>query len=313
MREGPGDQRVPRPPLNPSQPPIFGPWSSEPLAPTATEFCTHSRDWGWGFGGGGKGSTLSPLPQYSYANMQNLRRFFAPPERWAADTVVLDREETHHLSRVLRLAAGARVVVCDGRGRAAVAVIGELGAAEAVLNLAEEVAFAAESPLQVTLGLALAKGEAMEQVVRQATEMGVQRLVPFVSTCSEKCAPERAARRLARWQRQAQESLKSCQRLYLPEISPIEDFSAVLMGPEEVKLLCYEGERGGGLLAGLKRPRPTAVRLLIGPEGGFTPGEVAQAREAGFQVVSLGPRRLRVKTAVLAALAILQYAWGDLG
>ncbi len=245
--------------------------------------------------------------------MQNLRRFFAPPERWAQGTVVLDREETHHLSRVLRLPVGARVVVCDGRGKAAVAVVSSLAAAEALLSLEEEALGQAESPLQVTLGLALAKGEAMEQVVRQATEMGIQRLVPFVSTYSEKCAPERAARRLARWQRQAQESLKSCQRLYLPEISPIQDFPAILTGPEGVKLLCYEGERGGGLLAGLNRPRPTAVRLLLGPEGGFTPEEVAQAREAGFQVVSLGPRRLRVETAALAALAILQYAWGDLG
>ena len=107
--------------------------------------------------------------------------------------------------------------------------------------------------------------------------------------------------------------MKSCQRLYLPEISPVQDFSAVLTGLEEIKLLCYEGERGGGLLSRLNRPHPAGVRLLIGPEGGFTPEEVGEAKEAGFQAVSLGPRRLRVKTAALAALAILQYAWGDLG
>jgi 16S rRNA (uracil1498-N3)-methyltransferase len=165
----------------------------------------------------------------------------------------------------------------------------------------------------VTLGLALAKGEAMEQVVRQATEMGVTRLLPFSSTYSEKSAPERAGRRFARWQRQAQESLKSCQRLFLPEIAAVQDFSAILTGPEEMKFLCYEGERGGGLLACLNRPRPAGVRLLIGPEGGFAPEEVSQALEAGFRVVSLGPRRLRVETAALVSLAILQYAWGDLG
>jgi 16S rRNA (uracil1498-N3)-methyltransferase len=227
--------------------------------------------------------------------------------------VVLDREETHHLSRVLRLSEGARVVVCDGRGRAAAAVVQILGSDEAVLNLDEEISTQTESPLGVTLGLALAKGEAVEQVVRQATEMGVQRLIPFVSTYSEKCAPERAKRRLARWQRQAQESLKSCQRLYLPEISPVQDFPAILPGPEEVKFLCYEGERGGGLQSCLSRFRPAGVRIIIGPEGGFTPEEVGRARDAGFRVVSLGPRRLRVETAALVSLAILQYAWGDLG
>ena len=245
--------------------------------------------------------------------MQTLRRFFAPPERWGEAQVVLDREETHHLGRVLRLAVGARVLVCDGRGRAAAAVVQALGSDEAVLSLEEMVTSPAESPLGVTLGLALAKGEAMDQVVRQATEMGLQRLIPFISTYSEKVAQDRARRRLARWQRQAQEALKSCQRLYLPEIAPVQDFSAVLPGPEEVKFLCYEEERGGGLQSRLNRFRPAGVRLIIGPEGGFTSSEVEQARDAGFQVVSLGPRRLRVETAALVSLAILQYAWGDLG
>ncbi|MFZ2087137.1 MAG: RsmE family RNA methyltransferase, partial [Desulfobaccales bacterium] len=231
----------------------------------------------------------------------------------AEGRVVLDREETHHLSRVLRLTVGARVMVCDGRGRAAAAVVQTLAPEGAVLGLENEVISQIESPLQMTLGLALAKGEAMEQVVRQATEMGVKSLVPFISTYAEKSPPERAARRLARWRRQAQESLKSCQRLYLPEITPVLDFAAVLAGPEEVKFLCYEGERGGGLQFCLNRPRRAAVRVLIGPEGGFTPEEVAKAREAGFAVLSLGPRRLRVETAALVSLAILQYAWGDLG
>jgi 16S rRNA (uracil1498-N3)-methyltransferase len=157
--------------------------------------------------------------------MTNLRRFFAPPEQWAEDRVVLDREETHHLSRVLRLAPGARVEVCDGRGRAAVAVVKNLASEGAVLSLKGEVSIQPESPLEMALGLGLAKGEAVDQVVRQATEMGVQRLIPFVSTYSEKVTPERAARRLARWQRQARESLKSCQRLFLPDIFPVQDFA----------------------------------------------------------------------------------------
>lgn len=244
--------------------------------------------------------------------MTNLRRFFAPPERWAGDRVVLDRDETHHLSRVLRLPVGARVAVCNGQGRAAAAVIQGLEPEATVLRLEEELTFQAESPLEVSLGLALAKGEAVDQVVWQATEMGVKRIIPFVSSYSEKEAPERAARRYTRWQRHLRESLKSCQRLYLPEILPVHDFTSALQGTEEVKLLCYEADRGGGLVSCLNRPRPQGVRVLIGPEGGFTTDEVREAREAGFQVVSLGPRRLRVETAALTAMALLQYAWGDL-
>ena len=244
--------------------------------------------------------------------MTNLRRFYAAPERWAGDKVVLDREETHHLARVLRLGVGAWVVVCDGRGRGAVAEVQEVDQGGAVLRLEEEVTAQAESPLELVLALGLAKGDALEQVVRQATEMGVTGILPFISTYSERITPERAARRAARWQKQAQESLKSCQRLILPKIFPVQEFSSVLGGPEAVKLLFYEEERGEGLLTHICGPRPAGVRVLIGPEGGFTPEEVAQGREAGFQVVSLGPRRLRVETAALTAVALLQYAWGDL-
>jgi len=148
--------------------------------------------------------------------------------------------------------------------------------------------------------------------VRQATEMGVKSILPFLSTYSERVTPERAARRAARWQKQAQEGLKSCQRLFLPKIFPVQEFSEVLEGPEEMKLLFYEAERDAGLFPHICGSRPAGVRILIGPEGGFTPEEVAQARDAGFQVVSLGPRRLRVETAALTAVALLQYGWGDL-
>ena len=169
-----------------------------------------------------------------------------------------------------------------------------------------------ESPLPVVLGMGLAKGEAMDEAVRQATEMGVTRVFPFISERSERLTPERVERRRARWRRLARESLKSCQRSILPLIEAPRDFAAALEGPEEVKLIFWEEERGSGLKPLLQLPRPQDVRVLIGPEGGFSAGEAALAREAGFHVVSLGPRLLKVPTATLAAITLLQYAWGDL-
>ena len=233
-------------------------------------------------------------------------------ERWSASQVMLEPEETHHLARVLRLPVGSRVAVCDGRGRVAAAAVIAFREGQAVLALGEDLPGGTESPLRLTLGLGLAKGEVMDQVVRQAAEMGLSRFIPFSSTYAEKISPERADRRLARWRRQVRESLKSSLRTVLPEFSPVQDFAQVLEGPEEVKLLCYEGEAKEGLRAPAAGERVGAVRLLVGPEGGFTPEEVRQAREAGFRIVSLGPRRLRVETAALAALALVQYLWGDL-
>lgn len=239
------------------------------------------------------------------------RRFFIGGGR-GGEVVVLDAKQSHHLSRVLRLGPGARVVVFDGRGWEAEAVIQKADPQGAVLQVVRELGLHGESGLSLTLAIGLAKGAAMDMLVCQATEMGVQRILPFISLRSERVTPERANRRLARWQRLAQETLKSCQRSYVPEIVPVQDFSQVLAGPEKMKLLFWEEAKVGGLSKVLREHPLAGLRVLIGPEGGFAPPEVAQAMEYGYQVVSLGPRRLKVETATLAALTILQFAWGDL-
>jgi 16S rRNA (uracil1498-N3)-methyltransferase len=241
-----------------------------------------------------------------------MRRFYAHPRQFRQDLVTLDPEETLHLARVLRLGVGARVEVTDGQGGNFAAEVAALEPRGATLRLLGKLDAWGESPLPLVLGIGLAKGEALDEAIRQATEMGVTRIFPFISERSERLTPERAERRRKRWQRLARESIKSCQRSRLPDIQPPCDFAAALAGPEAVKLIFWEEERGGGLKSQLELPRPPAVRVLIGPEGGFSPSEAALAREAGFQVVSLGPRRLKVPTATLAALTLIQYAWGDL-
>jgi 16S rRNA (uracil1498-N3)-methyltransferase len=241
-----------------------------------------------------------------------MRRFYAHPRQFSQDAVTLDPEETLHLARVLRLGVGAKIQVCDGEGGNFAAQVATLEPRGATLRILGKLDAWGESPLLVVLGIGLAKGEAVDEVVRQTTEMGVSRIFPFISERSERLTPERAARRLERWRRLAQESIKSCQRSMLPLIEPPRDFAAALDGPEEVKLIFWEEERGGGLHSVFLRPRPRDVRVLIGPEGGFSAGEAALAREAGFRVVSLGPRRLKVPTAALAAITLIQYAWGDL-
>jgi 16S rRNA (uracil1498-N3)-methyltransferase len=241
-----------------------------------------------------------------------MRRFYAHPHHFHQDVVTLDPEETFHLARVLRLSVGARVEVCDGQGGNFAARVATLEPGGATLHIVEKLAPWGESPLPLVLGIGLAKGEALDEAVRQATEMGVSRIFPFISERSERLPSERVARRRDRWQRLARESIKSCQRSLLPGIETPRDFVGALEGPEEVKLIFWEEERGGGLKSFLNLPRPRDARVLIGPEGGFSPHEAALAREAGFQVVSLGPRRLKVATAALAAITLVQYAWGDL-
>jgi 16S rRNA (uracil1498-N3)-methyltransferase len=241
-----------------------------------------------------------------------MRRFFAHPSQFHQDAVTLDPEETIHLTRVLRLGVGDRVEVCDGEGGNFAARVATLEPRGATLRILDKLDPWGESPLPLVLGIGLAKGEALDEVFRQATEMGVRRIFPFISERSERLPPERVEKRRERWQRLARESVKSCRRSLLPRIELPQDFATALQGPEECKLIFWEEERGGGLNSFLKRSRPRDVRILIGPEGGFSLTEVDQAQGAGFHVASLGPRRLKVATAALVALTLMQFAWGDL-
>jgi 16S rRNA (uracil1498-N3)-methyltransferase len=242
--------------------------------------------------------------------MTGRRWFFAPPEAWEADGVLLSPEESHHLTRVLRLAAGAEVVVADGAGRAAVARVAGPVRDRVRLRLEAELPLQTESPLDLTLAVGQAKGDALDRVVELATELGVRELLIFTSRYGEGGGAARLTRRLARWERRAREALKLCRRARLPRLA-VTDFETVLTRPQEVRILLYEEERRGLTPAALP-PRPSGVLLLIGPEGGFAPEEVARAREAGVVVAGLGPRRLRVETAAAAALGLVQFLWGDL-
>lgn len=241
------------------------------------------------------------------------RRFFVPPEHITASEVGLSGAETHHLARVLRLGVGARVEIFDGQGRDYEAEVVALEPEGARLRILRERPIQAESPLMLTLGIALARAATFDQVVRQATEMGVTRLIPFYAARSLADLRGRQQSRLPRWQRLARETLKSCQRQRIPEITLPQSFAEVLQGPEAVKIMFWEEKRTRSPATLLTtRPTPASVRLLIGPEGGFTRTEAEQAQAAGFELLGLGPRRLKVETATLAALAIIQYAWGDL-
>jgi 16S rRNA (uracil1498-N3)-methyltransferase len=254
-----------------------------------------------------------PQSTREYPDRQ-LRRFFAAPEQFQRDEVVLSSAETHHLIRVLRLPLGERVEVSDGCGRIFAAEISLLEPDAARLRILSELNSSLESTLQITLGLALVRSETFDLVVRQVTEMGILRLIPFHSARTLVKPEGWKQTRHSRWLRLSQEALKSSQRRVLPEIGAPVEFFQVLEGSEELKVLFWENQRELDYKVNLaSEPRPRSVRALIGPEGGFTTPEVAAARNAGFLLSGLGPRRLRVETAAMAAVTVLQYLWGDLG
>jgi 16S rRNA (uracil1498-N3)-methyltransferase len=255
-------------------------------------------------------------------NFMTRRRFYAPPSAFNsnADGVTLASDEARHLRDVLRLKVGDEVYVFNGAGKEFHCTVEESRRDTAQLKVISEVAPArSESPLQLTLAVALLKGEKFDLVVQKATELGVARVVPVVTKLADIRLRDEsdAAKRVARWQRIALEAAKQSGRAVVPEIAvPVTFESFVVTFGHEPKMSCLLfSERDGESIIATKERLPTNVSTLtalVGSEGGWTNEELAAAREAGWSIVTLGGRVLRAETAAITVAVLLQHLAGDL-
>jgi 16S rRNA (uracil1498-N3)-methyltransferase len=243
------------------------------------------------------------------------RRFTIAPERRRGDRVTFDRDESHHLARVLRLKAGDTVVAVDGTGHDFTVRLDDVGA-EATGTIVGVAPRETESPFAITLVQGLPKGDKMDAIVRAVTELGVARVAPAVTARTVvRLDAARAVARLTRWQRVAREAAKQCGRARLPAIEAARPLADCLAepAPASVLRLCFWEEDRTPLaecLASLAAP--SAATVVVGPEGGLTREEVDAARAAGWRVAGFGPRVLRTETAGPAIVAALQFRYGDL-
>ena len=227
--------------------------------------------------------------------------------------VLLDPVASAHLVRVLKLGADAPVVVFNGDGRDYHGRIAKARKDCVEVELEHVQEAVEESPLEVTLGQCIARGEKMDWIVQKATELGASAIVPIVSERTEvRLDPERAARRRLHWRGIAIAACEQCGRARVPDVAePVElaPWVAAPRDPDELAI-AFDPDGQERLRA---LPAMTRLRLLIGPEGGLTEREVKLAAAAGFRVVRLGSRVLRTDTAGAAAVAALSALFGDLG
>lgn len=245
------------------------------------------------------------------------RVFLSAECRLVGNDILISGADAGHLTRVLRLGAGARIDVLDGEGRVLRARIQKV-TRDVVRALVEEVGKASsEPPVRLTLVQGLARGEKMDLVVQKAVEIGVARIVPVCCARTVvRLDQEQGRRRRERWQKIAVEAAEQCGRAVVPAVEPLSSLGDALSSipPGTTVLLPWEGEHVVGLGDVLDAAPPAGeVFVFIGPEGGFTAEEVALCRVAGARSVTLGPRILRTETAGLVAAALVLYAWGDLG
>lgn len=226
------------------------------------------------------------------------------------DEVELDDRATHYLTRVLRLRAGHTLSVFNGTGGEWLARVKSVGRRAASLTLEQFLPASKEATLAVHLGVGLLRGERMDWLVQKATELGISELTPLqLSRCTARSPAERTNQRLRHWRQIAISACEQCGRDRLPAIHPplpLGDWLQLGAAPLRLVMLPTASP---GLPA--PTPAPRAVTVLVGPEGGFDESELAQLQD--WQAWSLGPRVLRGETAALAALAVLQYQYGDLG
>jgi len=247
-----------------------------------------------------------------------MRRFKIDVKTAAGRTAVITGPDANHMANVLRMKAGDSVVLFDGTGQEYTARIEKITRGKVRLSFEESRPSRAESPARITVAQGFLKDRKMDMLIRQLTELGISRWIPFLADRSvARPNVERLKKRMDRWRKIADEALKQCRRARSPRMETAADFKAMLKMADAsaLKLIFWEEETaafaGDGRAAA--ETDQQELFLVIGPEGGFTADEINLARQAGFQPLSLGPRILRAETAAVAAAALVQYRFGDLG
>jgi 16S rRNA (uracil1498-N3)-methyltransferase len=234
------------------------------------------------------------------------RRFFVDAVR--GGVAELAGDAARHLTRVLRVEPGQRYEISDGHA-AWLAEIAEARGPRVVFRAIEPVD-TAELAVRITLCAALIKFDRLEWMIEKTTELGVERIQPVESARSEKGLLEASAKRAERWARIAREAAEQSRRLRAPEILPAVRLDACLAAGTGVRYRLEES--AAPPLARLLARAPETgceVRLLVGPEGGWTGEEREAAAHAGWLPASLGPRVLRAETAAIAAVAVVASAF----
>ena len=247
-----------------------------------------------------------------------MRYFFIEPDALHQVPVALKGSEARHINDVLRLKPGSRICLVDGQGFEYEAVIRRFLANRVELQITDKRPGKKESPVYISVAQALLKDKKMDRLLRHLCELGIARWIPFMCDRSIPIhGKKRLSSRVERWQKIVRESMKQCQRAMLPEIFATMTFEDILDAGRnyDLNILFFENESRShnALMPAAGQSPPKNILLILGPEGGFTDGEINMARAAGFRVAGLGPRILRAETATIAGCTLAQYLFGDMG
>ncbi|MGM0571220.1 16S rRNA (uracil(1498)-N(3))-methyltransferase [Marinobacter sp.] len=242
--------------------------------------------------------------------MRNPRIHTSAPLQ-AGQTVILDDNAAHHVGKVLRMQPGQPLELFNGDGNNYPSELNEVGKKQVTARVLREEPSTCEPRQRIMLGQVISKGDRMDYAVQKSTELGVDTIVPLTSErCDVRLKGDREDKRIRHWQQVAISAAEQCGRATVPVIAPLASLGDWFGQSHSCDLRLVLHHRTEQALDQLPPPAQ-GIALLVGPEGGLTPAEIAMAQEHGFRPTALGPRVLRTETAPVAALTLCQWLWGD--
>ncbi|MBI3019102.1 MAG: 16S rRNA (uracil(1498)-N(3))-methyltransferase [Deltaproteobacteria bacterium] len=240
-----------------------------------------------------------------------MSRIFVNQNLKPNSSLILAEEEHHYIKNVLRMNVGDPLYLFNGGEEEFSSKITAMDKNTTTLQVLTSEKTNKESSIEIVIGQGLPKGSKFDNLIPKVTELGASELVPLITERSD--LKKASQQKVIRWQKIAQQSAQQTGRTKVPTISPPISFTEFLNHyPAHEKIMFYELEASKTFTEILSTSSASHFCLLIGPEGGFSPQEIAQAQKAKFHIVSLGKRILRTETVAPAVTAILQYVKGDL-
>jgi 16S rRNA (uracil1498-N3)-methyltransferase len=247
-----------------------------------------------------------------------ISRIYLPREAAAGELCELTGENRQYVISVLRMKKGNRLLLFDGRGFEYEAIITGYDHERVNLEIIGKEMIHVKT-VNITLAQSLPKAKKMDFIIEKACELGANVILPFVSERSvPRLSLEKSKLKQARWQKIALEAARKSHSVGIPEVQNILTFKKMLQaaGKDDTKIIFWEEEARTTLKRVLQKGKGGANRaffLVVGPEGGFSREEIEYAESLGFTSVSLGRQILKVETAALAILSIIQYERGIFG
>jgi len=246
-----------------------------------------------------------------------MRYFYINQSDIIGSTSIIIGTDAKHIKKALRLKPGEMIGLFDGLGFEYEARIVHLAADSVEVLITRSFPSKTESPVKIIVAQAFLKDRKMDTLVRQLSELGITKWIPFIASRSvPQPDKKRLAARTERWEKIAIEAMKQCKRGRITEIGATVSFENILKTVEDcdLKIVFYENEtKSINSIPSEHDGNIGAICIMLGPEGGFTSQEIESARNCGFHISALGPRIMKAETATIAASALIQYLFGDMG